>query len=225
MPGHSGGEDFTNRQGLRDNRLPSVLFPRGKEHDGGASEVVHAQDQGDSAAEGRGGDERSADRRRHWFIALDGAGVTSVPNHGFVVRIRGLVTRDRTVTDQQASEYVANIEEQWNTSGSYHGVRYTVVTDLDYRGLPTMSNGSTGDFQLTRCSYCDPRDVRGMATPETGLMQRSGFEFSGTEAHEFGHLLGLGHRTMATDSIMTTHHPQRRVTPGDAARLVDLYGD
>ena len=70
MPGHRfthagppGGEDFITGRGCGTTGYRRRFF-RGKEHDGGASEVTRAQDSRGAAAQGRGGDERSADRRR-----------------------------------------------------------------------------------------------------------------------------------------------------------------
>lgn len=76
MPGHPAG-GLADRVAAAGQPATVGAFPQGKEHDGGASEVVHAQDSRHFAPQARGALQRSADRADSRLVALDGAGVSA----------------------------------------------------------------------------------------------------------------------------------------------------
>lgn len=62
----------------------------------------------------------------------------------------------------------------------------------------------------------------GYSRPEVGVMMRTGRESLSTPAHEFGRVLGLGHR-FSQPSIMG-FAPTQMVTGYGMKRVADLYG-
>jgi RHS repeat-associated protein len=142
-----------------------------------------------------------------------------------LIEIKVTASYDRSISRQTAERYVESIGRDWNTEfPAGDGRMYVVKTTITLMEAVPLS-GRGGDVHLTRCSATDCNWLHpGRANPSRGVMEIDEPEqHPNTPAHEFGHILGLGHRMYVNDSIMRGYTPDRALSVGDLMRVSKLY--
>src|SRR5690606_34301807 len=183
---------------------------------------------GGTSADTTGEPDHITDSARKVFGA-DKISVTSTEDET-LIEINLNVKKGIGLSDEDFDAIVSGIKNDWNTTTQIDGHTYRVTTSL------TIDTNilSSGDFVIEAWSSV-PSAYRGYAGLNIGkkifvnrnvsmnngvptLMSRSG-----TAAHEFGHMIGLGHQSNSTNSIMS-YATNRSVSNGtDLKRLAQGY--
>jgi RHS repeat-associated protein len=130
------------------------------------------------------------------------------------------LARGENATDAQFNEVVSGINS-WEGTYSSRRVSYTVRVNLEIVEIgdnPDVIVDSTGSPCLSA------RAIVGGTKGASDKIWMDNFRPGSSGAHEFGHILGLGHRQPLTQSIMSYNLEQRHITSQDAGDIYRLYG-
>ena len=122
---------------------------------------------------------------------------------------------DSTVTEKEAQIYIKQIKEMWSVSDD----GYTFNVDIKLVKADS-------DLYMTYCTPLKCKGIEGLGSAEIGgnkIWYATIGNYS-TAAHEFGHILGFGHASPGTGSIMT-YDKFRSVSSHEIRRVIEAYGD